>query len=67
MLEQGFAPGSYDPDSRCLKTLNGKNHQAGNTSFVKDIEAVRRRYAALFGTKQDYALLNWKDHERWRC
>lgn len=40
MTEYGFAPYTYE---RSLNELNGKNHQEGNTLFVRDVETVRQR------------------------
>ncbi|MDQ5846784.1 MAG: FkbM family methyltransferase [Acidobacteriota bacterium] len=43
MIEYGFAPYSYEPYERSLTELNGKNMRAGNTLFVRGVEAVRQR------------------------
>lgn len=43
MVDCGFAPYAYDPYQRSLKELNGKNHGAGNTLFVRNVAAVRQR------------------------
>jgi len=43
MIEYGFAPYTYKPYERFLKKLGGKNYQAGNTLFVRDVETVRQR------------------------
>jgi len=43
MIEYGFSSYNYDPYQRSLKELNGKNHGAGNTLFVRDVAAVRER------------------------
>jgi len=46
MTDYGFAPYAYDPYQRFLKELNGKNHGAGNTLFVRDVAAVSQRLQA---------------------
>jgi FkbM family methyltransferase len=43
MIEHGFAAYHYDPFHRSLQELDGKNPSAGNTLFVRDVEAVRKR------------------------
>jgi len=43
MIEYGFGPYSYEPYERSLNELGGKNYQAGNTLFVRDVETVRQR------------------------
>ena len=46
MLARGFTPCSYDPVTRSLRTLDGKNDAGGNTLFVKELEGVSRRLAS---------------------
>ena len=46
MLGHGFTPCAYDPMTRSLQALKGKNEVAGNTLFVKDLEEAARRLAA---------------------
>lgn len=43
MLEYGFKPFSYDPISRKLFCINGKNNTAGNTLFIRDEGVVLER------------------------
>jgi hypothetical protein len=43
--DRGFAPYSYHPFIRELRPLAGKNNQAGNTLFIKDLDFVRERLA----------------------
>ena len=43
MIEYGFAAYNYDPYQRSLKELNGKNHNSGNTLFVRDVVVVSER------------------------
>lgn len=41
----GFSTYSYDPFSRELTSLGGKNSLEGNTLFIRDIEGVKKRIA----------------------
>jgi FkbM family methyltransferase len=43
MVRVGFTPCTYDPFARVLRAIEGKNASAGNTLYVRDIEAVRDR------------------------
>jgi hypothetical protein len=43
LLDNGFNSFSYDPLSRTLKSLNGKNMEQGNTIFIRDEAFVRKR------------------------
>jgi hypothetical protein len=43
LLDNGFNSFSYDPLSRTLKILNGKNMEQGNTIFIRDEAFVRKR------------------------
>ncbi|MGE0188365.1 MAG: FkbM family methyltransferase [Steroidobacteraceae bacterium] len=43
MLRYGFEPYSYEPFSRKLIYLNGKNQASGNTIFVRDTALVNER------------------------
>jgi FkbM family methyltransferase len=43
MIDYGFTPCSYIPFGRSLEVLNEEYKPAGNTLFVKDLEAVKRR------------------------
>lgn len=43
MAEQGFVACAYDPLSRQLSRLPGKNAASGNTLFVRNADAVRQR------------------------
>ena len=45
MVKNEFDPFSYDPFSRTLSPLNGKNSSTGNTIFIRDVDFVRRRLA----------------------
>lgn len=47
MLGYGFSTYSYDPFSRKLTSLDGKNNQSGNTLFIRnEIEVSKRLKAA---------------------
>lgn len=41
MCHYGFLPYVYEPFSRELKPLDGKNSQSGNTLFIRNLQAVR--------------------------
>lgn len=41
MKEYGFGTYSYDPFSRKLLSLHGKNYMSGNTIFIRDVEHVQ--------------------------
>lgn len=43
LLRSGFNPTAYDPASRKMHPLAEVNHNAGNTIFVRDGDAVSRR------------------------
>lgn len=43
MLAHGFRTFTYDPLTRSLMSLNGKNQERGNTIFVRDEDFIRRR------------------------
>lgn len=43
LLKNNFQSFSYDPLSRRLKSLNGKNQEQGNTIFIRNEEFVRKR------------------------
>lgn len=43
LLNNGFCPSAYDPARRELRHLAGIHHNAGNTIFVRDGDAVSRR------------------------
>jgi FkbM family methyltransferase len=43
MIAQGFSTYTYEPFSRELKTLNGKNNVSGNTLFIRNVELVKKR------------------------
>lgn len=43
MLEAGFKTFTYDPFSRALRSLGGRNQQEGNTLFIRDEAWVRER------------------------
>lgn len=43
MAEYGFRTYSYNPYSRTLVSLDGKNHESGNTLFVRDESLVQNR------------------------
>jgi FkbM family methyltransferase len=45
MRECGFATYTYEPYTRQLVSLEGKNHASGNTIFIRDVEQVRSRIA----------------------
>jgi len=45
MLAHGFGAYCYDPFSRTLAPLDGKNEVSGNTLFIRDIERVRAKIA----------------------
>jgi FkbM family methyltransferase len=45
MRGHGFAPCQYDPFTRMLSDLPGKNHASGNTLFIRDRDFVVRRLA----------------------
>lgn len=46
MRDHGFETFSYDPFSRGLIDINGKNSSSGNTLFVRDLESVSARLHA---------------------
>lgn len=46
LLDKGFMPFSYDPLSRNLTSLNGKNQAQGNTIFIRNEALVRERIAS---------------------
>jgi len=41
--EFGFSPYQYDPGSRKLVLLNGKNTKSQNTLFIRNVESVEKR------------------------
>jgi FkbM family methyltransferase len=43
MKEHGFTPYQYDPFSRILVSLEGKNTQSGNTLFIRNMDFVLDR------------------------
>lgn len=43
MGDHGFGTYAYDPFTRNLTNLHGKNLESGNTLFIRDLEYVRRR------------------------
>ena len=43
MLDYGFSTYSYEPFSRGLTSLEGKNNQSGNTLFIRNESAISRR------------------------
>jgi len=43
LLEYGFSTYSYEPFSRTLTSLDGKNNQSGNTLFIRNVTEVSRR------------------------
>jgi FkbM family methyltransferase len=43
MKGYGFSTWTYDPFSRQLKSLEGKNRSSGNTLFIRNIEIVREK------------------------
>jgi FkbM family methyltransferase len=45
MVDLGFHPYSYDPFSRNLQRLAGKNPKSGNTLFIRDERLVAKRIA----------------------
>jgi FkbM family methyltransferase len=46
MQAQGFATYRYDPFTRSLTSLGGKNEAEGNTLFIRDLDRVRAKIAA---------------------
>lgn len=46
MLDYGFTPYRYAPFARSLVALAGKNLQAGNTLYVRDVRVVQARLQA---------------------
>lgn len=45
MRAHGFAPYRYDPFTRALASLDGKNEATGNTLFIRDIGMIRSKIA----------------------
>lgn len=45
MRDCGFATYTYEPYSRQLVSLAGKNHASGNTIFIRNVDLVRERIA----------------------
>lgn len=45
LQDHGFSTYAYEPIHRKLEELNGKNRSAGNTIFIRDLEAVKSRIA----------------------
>jgi len=43
MRDAGFSPCAYQPFSRTLTNLGGKNPDSANTLFVRDVDAMRAR------------------------
>lgn len=43
LLKFEFKPFSYDPMSRSLNTLDGKNQRQGNTIFIRDTQFIQKR------------------------
>jgi len=46
MAAQGFTTYRYDPFTRTLASLGGKNEAEGNTLFIRDLDRVRAKIAA---------------------
>ena len=46
LYEEGFSPYRYEPFSRSLITISGKNNLGFNTIFIRDIDAVYARLRA---------------------
>jgi enolase len=43
MIDHGFSTYTYEPFSRELKTLNGKNNLSGNTLFIRNENLVKEK------------------------
>ena len=43
MVTYGFSTYAYEPFSRALRNLDGKNHSSGNTLFIRNTQAVREK------------------------
>lgn len=46
MQESGFYPYAYNPFSRKLEHLSGKNTSSGNTLFIRNVEAISEKVKA---------------------
>jgi len=46
MRDHGFSTYTYEPFSRRLRSLEGKNNASGNTLFIRNREEIERRIAA---------------------
>ena len=46
MRRHGFSTFTYEPFSRRLRSLDGKNSASGNTLFIRDVAEMERRIAA---------------------
>jgi FkbM family methyltransferase len=43
MLEWGFVPARYDPQRRSLEPVASRGAEAGNTLYIRDLDALRER------------------------